>query len=93
MQVELNKATQSRYKIRHTERVANVFKINFSEGIGFPAKAALTFIRLKEQKCKKKSSKPEPKSNQTYLPLTIKRLLSRKWKKETRLRNVAVVQM
>ena len=51
LQVELNKVTKNRYKIRHAERVANVFKINFSEGIGCPAKAMLTFIRLKE-KCK-----------------------------------------
>ena len=32
--------------------MAYFFKIDFSEGIGSPAKAALTLIRLKE-KCKK----------------------------------------
>ena len=49
LQVELNKATKSIYKIRHAEKVKKSFKIDFSEGIGSPAEAALTFRRLKEK--------------------------------------------
>ena len=36
---------------------------------------------------------PESKLTQTYLPVTIKRLLRRKWKKEIWTRDVAAVQM
>ena len=48
LQVELYKVTQIMYKIRHGEAGATFFKIDSSEGIGSPAKAALTFICLKK---------------------------------------------
>ena len=48
LQVELYKVTQIMYKIRHGEAGATFFKIASSEGIGSPAKAALTFICLKK---------------------------------------------
>ena len=37
------------YKIRHSEAGATFLKIDSSEGIGSPAKAALTFICLKKK--------------------------------------------
>ena len=40
LQVEWNMVTPIRYKIRHAEVILNIIKIFFSEGIGFPAKAA-----------------------------------------------------
>ena len=49
LQIELNEATKNIYKIRHAEKVKQIFKIDFSEGIGSPAKAALTFRCLKEK--------------------------------------------
>ena len=48
LQVELYKVTQNMYKIRHGEASATFLKIDSSEGIGSPAKAALTFICLKK---------------------------------------------
>ena len=38
-----------KYKIRITEQFVKCLMIDFSEGIGSPAVAALTFIRLKEK--------------------------------------------
>ena len=49
LQVELNEATKHIYNIRIAEKVTHFFKIDFSEGIGSPAEAALTFRRLKEK--------------------------------------------
>ena len=49
LQVELYKVTQVMYKIRHSEAGATFLKIDSSEGIGSPAKAALTFICLKKK--------------------------------------------
>ena len=48
LQVELYKVTKNMYNIRHDETGATFFKTDSSEGIGSPAKALLTFIRLKK---------------------------------------------
>ena len=37
LQVEWNIKTPIRYKIRHAEILLHIFKILFSEGIGFPS--------------------------------------------------------
>ena len=53
LQVELIRVTILTYQITHDKVMAYFFKIDFSEGIGSPAKAALTLIRLKEKKRQK----------------------------------------
>lgn len=92
LQVQLNKVRKNIYKIRQAEMIANFFKIDFSEGTGSPAVAALTFRRLKAEK-HRKLTEPKHKSTQTYCPVTMSKLLSRKWKNDIMEKDVAGAQM
>ena len=47
LKVVLIKVTIMRYKIKHAEQIAHFANNDFSEGIGCPSKAVLTFMRLK----------------------------------------------
>ena len=49
LKVVLIKVTIMRYKIKHAEQIAHFVNNDFSEGIGCPSKAVLTFMRLKEK--------------------------------------------
>lgn len=91
LKVVLIKVTIMRYKIKHAEQIAHFVNNDFSEGIGCPSKAVLTFMRLKVYQ--ELNGFQTHSETQTYRTVTMSRLLIRKWNPEMVKRAAERVQM